>query len=84
MKRRLTVVNDSFQPQRRLVPAPEPRFWQALLAVRNRYFGIALDQYCHADSKLRDGHIYRDFQVLDYWIDMAIARGWIDEDESVN
>ena len=48
-----------------------------LLAIFNKCFQVELRNY----STFQDGHIYREFKVLDYWIDMAIDRGWMSEDE---
>ena len=77
MKRRLTLVTDSSQP--RLVPPPEPCFWKALIAIYNKYFERELRNFYNSTSE-SDDHIYTQFKVIDYWIDMAIDRGWMDED----
>lgn len=60
---------------------PPPEFWRALLDVHAGLFELLMVHYNLVGRP--DDHIFRSFQVLDVWLDEAIARGWLDDEDAV-
>ena len=60
--------------------APDPSFWRALLILRNSMIKNCLAQYVLLPHDKRAGHIFESFTIVDNWLDVAIADGWIGAD----
>ena len=56
---------------------PPPEFWRAVIYIHQKLFEAALaDFHRHGRPPI---HVYRRFQILDYWIDVALERGWLND-----
>jgi len=59
---------------------PPAEFWQALLTVHNDVIGSDLFSSCQL-WKSRGKAFLDSLRLIDCWIDEAVDRGWLDEDE---
>ena len=56
---------------------PSPEFWRALLDIHTRLFELTMAHYNFVGRP--DDHLFYSFQIIDVWLDEAIAQGWLDE-----
>lgn len=51
-------------------------FWEALVSIHREYFGSLLDQYLALPEEQQREHVFKAFQVMDCYLDVAFQEGW--------
>lgn len=59
---------------------PPNEFWKALHVVRNFAFSRGELEYCSERGVPREGSFRNSIDIVDDYLDIAIDRGWLDED----